>query len=460
MVINPEIFNNYDIRAVIPDQLDMEGIHRISEAVAYFFKPQTVALGYDARNTSGKIFNIFVETFLQAGIDVDNLGMVSTDMMNFASGEFGYDLAIMITASHNPPEYNGFKISTKGGIAVSGESGFFKIRELALSGKELKLYSENNGRLKKVNLYKDWIKKCFSFIDLNKIDKLKVVIDAGNGVGGELFGNQYLVENLPIEIIPLYFKPDGRFPNHQPNPLKKENLIDLTKKVKQTKADWGAALDGDGDRIGFVTKDGKFVSGTVITALLAEKLLENNPGEIILYNAVCGRIVSEIVEKSDGVSKRVKVGHSLIKQVMRRENALFAGEHSCHYFYRDVYTSEASLLTFLLVAEYVSTQKGDFRKIVEKFDKYPQTGEINFEVDDKREVMKKVEDFYQEKALSTDWLDGLSVWFENWWFNLRPSNTQPLLRLNLEADNQQILADKKEEVISLVISLGAVQSSK
>ncbi len=460
MIIKPEIFNNYDIRAVIPDQLDMEGVRRIAEAAVYHFKPQTAAIGYDARKTSRPIFKIFAETFLQSGVEVDDLGVISTDMLSFGSGEFGYDLSIMITASHNPPEYNGFKMSTKGGIAVSGETGFFKIKQLTLSDKELKFDSGKKGRLKKVDIYKEWINKCLSFVDLEKINASKVVIDAGNGVGGELFGHRYLVEKLPGEIIPLYFKPDGTFPNHPANPLKNENLNDLRKKITQTGADWGAALDGDGDRIAFVTKEGKFISGTIITALLAEKLLENNPGEMILYNAVCGRIVPEVVEKSGGVSKRVKVGHSLIKQVMRRENALFAGEHSCHYFYRDVYASEASLLTFLLVAEYVSTHKGDLKKVVERFDKYPQTGEINFEVDDKKKVMKKVDDLYQNKARSIDRLDGLSVWFENWWFNLRPSNTQPLLRLNLEADNQQILADKKEEVVSLVNSLGAVQSSR
>ncbi len=458
MVINPGIFKDYDIRARIPDELDMEGVGRIAEAAVFNFKPSDVAIGYDARTTSKQISAILTEVFISAGIDVIDLGMVSTDMVYFASGKHNYDLSIMVTASHNPAQYNGFKMTTKGGVAVSGPSGFYQIRDLALSDKKFTFNKSKKGGLEHKDIFKDWIDYCLSFVKRENIEKMKVVIDAGNGVGGKLFGHKYLVDNLPIEIVPLYFKPDGTFPNHIPNPLKSECLIGLREKIEETGADFGVALDGDGDRISFLTPEGKFISGTVITAILARELLKKNPGQTILYNAVCGRVAPEVIKSAGGIPKRVRVGHSLIKTDMRKENALFAGEHSCHYFYRDIYFAESSLVTFLLIAEFFSKQNQPISKVIERLDKYPQSGEINFEVKDKMSVMKAIEKNYQNKAKSIDWLDGISIWLDNWWANIRASNTQPLLRLNVEADTEEILNQKTKELISLIESLGGSQS--
>ncbi len=459
MIISPSIFKNYDIRGIIPDELDIDGVKRIIQATAAYFRPSTVCLGYDARKTSRQISQAAREIFLANGIDVVSLGMVTTDMITFASGKFEYDLSIMITASHNPSSYNGFKMATKGGISVSGQTGFYQIRDLVLSNKEFN-FNNQRGKLIHKNIYQDWIDFCFSLADLTKIKKMRVVIDAANGAGGKLFGHDYLTNKLPVEIIPLYFQPDGDFPNHLPNPLKSENLEDLRKKVKKESADFGIALDGDGDRIGFITSQGKFITGTVATAIIAKNLLQKSPGEMVLYNAVCGRVVPEVVKKSGGRSKRVRVGYSLIKKEMQEEKAIFAGEHSCHYFYRHVYNSEASLLTFLLILEEISGRGLSFTQMVDQIDKYPQSGEINFEVEDKEEVMKEVEELYKNKAKSIDWLDGISIWFEDWWANIRPSNTQPLLRLNLEADNKEILTNKTKELISLIESLGGRKSNQ
>ncbi len=460
MTINPDIFKNYDIRGVIPDELDMAGVNRLAEAVVDYFKPKQVAIGRDVRNTSPEIFSLFKEVFLGAGVNVFDLGIVSTDMVYFASGKLDADLSIMITASHNPAEYNGFKMMTKGAKAVSGDTGFYPLRDLVLSAKKFNLSSKNKGKLTSVDIYQDWIDFCLSFVDLKKITPKKVVIDAGNGVAGKLFGHPYLNEKLPVEIIPLYFKPDGNFPNHLPNPLNQDNLTDIQNEINRRQADFGVVLDGDGDRIGFLSEKGEFLSGTATTALIAGELLKKYPGEMILYNAVCGRIVPETVKNAGGVSERVRVGHSLIKAEMRESNALFAGEHSCHYFYRDVYFAEASLVSFLSMIDYLSLNEVPFSTAVRQFNKYPRSGEINFQVNDKQVVIKGIEKNYHQKADTVDWLDGVSVWFKTWWANIRPSNTQPLLRLNVEADNSQVLNEKTEELISLIESLGGQKSSQ
>lgn len=459
MVIKPHIFRDYDVRAVIPDDLDMEGVKRIGEATISHFKPKKVAIGRDARVSGEKILKQLSQLFLNAGIKITYLGQITTDMMTFSAGNYDFDLAIMVTASHNPAKYNGFKMATRGGLSVSGPTGFYQIRDLALSKKKL-LLSKKKGVLTKKNIYNDWIDFCFSFVDLKKIKPFKVVVDTGNGVAGKLFSHPKIKEKLPIKIIPLYFELDGSFPNHLPDPLKMENLADLIKKVKEEKADFGASLDGDGDRIAFVDEKGKFVSGTLITSLLAESLLKKTPGATILYNAVCGRIAPETIEKFGGKSKRVRVGYSLIKQEMVKTKAIFAGEHSCHYFYKDTFNSEASLLTLSLVLELVSEKNKSFSQVISSYDKYVNSGENNFEVEDKMAVMKAIEKAYKDKAESIDWLDGVTIWFKDNWVNIRPSNTQPLLRLNIEADNEKILKEKENEFIKLIKSLGGKKAKE
>lgn len=453
MKISTNIFRDYDIRAVIPQELDYDGIERLMKATAFYFKPKVVAIGYDARLTGPKIQKLSLKAFQDQGIDVVDLGQITTDMMTFSAGKYNYDLAIIVTASHNPSEYNGFKMAIKGGTSVSGETGFYSIRDLAQT-KKIFPDNQKKGKLIKKDIYQEWIDFCFSLSDYKKIKPLKVVIDTGNGIAGKVFGNKLITQKIPIKIIPLYFDPDGHFPNHVPNPLVMDNLKSLIERVKKEKADLGVAVDGDGDRIAFVTEKGEFVSGTITTAIIAKNLLKKYPGETVLYNAVCGRIATETIKSAGGKPQRVRVGYSLIKQQMDKTKAIFAGEHSCHYFYKNVYNSESTLLTFLLILEFLSEQNKPFSEIFSLYNKYFVSGEINFEVKNKTKIMEKIAQEYQNKADKLDWLDGVSIWFKSWWANVRPSNTQPLLRLNVEADNLQLLKQKEQEFIKLITAWG------
>ena len=457
MKIAPGIFRDYDVRAVIPDELDREGAIRIGQVLVELFKPKIVAVGHDMRITTDDIAGGLTEGILKQGVDVVDLGLISTDMAYFAAGKYGYDLALSVSASHNPSEYNGFKLVKKGAIAVSGDSGVYDIRDFATSNKKIEPV-QKKGKLTKRDISDDYVNHCLPFADLKSIKPFKVVIDAGNAMAG------YVIPKfepfLPIKVIPLYFELDGNFPNHIPNPLIPKNTEDLRKKVLEEKAGLGIAFDGDADRIYFIDEKGEFVNGTITTAMLAQKLLKKNPGENILYNAVTGRIVPETIKKSGGKPIRVRVGHTLIKEAMRKYNALFAGEHSAHYFYRKHYYAESAFITMLIILELISDRNLSLSKIAAEFDKYRSIPETNFEVEDKMKVMKAVEKAYQGRAEKIDWLDGVSIWFKNYWVNIRPSNTQPLLRLNIEADNEKILEEKKQEFISLITNLGGKLSDE
>lgn len=457
-MINPTIFRDYDIRANMGVELDLAGVKRIAEATIALWQPKTVSLGRDMRASGKEIFEAMAQVYRQHGIDVVDLGMITTDMSYFASFKYGYDLSVMISASHNPPEYNGLKFVKKGAIAVSGESGIYKIRDWAVGKQSLPAYKGGEGKLSQQDLYDQWINYCLGQVDISEIKPYTVVIDAGNGMASVLFDR--MKGKLPLKIVPLYFELDGSFPNHIPNPLKPENVVDLQKKVTQEKADLGVAFDGDGDRIAFIDEQGKYITGTITTAIIAEMLLRKNPGEIILYNAVCGRVVPETIKKHGGKSHRVRVGHTLIKEAMRKYQAFFCGEHSGHYFYKSTANAESALLTLLYVAELMSARNQKLSQIVAEFDKYPSIPETNFEVTDKDKVMMQLEAAYKDKAESTDWLDGVTIWFQDGWVNVRPSNTQPLLRLNIEADDDAILKRLKQEFMQNIESLGGKLSTE
>jgi len=457
MIINPQIFHDYDVRAIIPDQLDEKGAERIGQVLVKIFKPKTVAIGHDMRISADQISGGLTEGILKQGADVIDLGLISTDIAYFAAGKYKYDLALSVSASHNPPEYNGFKLVKKGAVAVSGDSGIYEIRDMAVSGQKI-APANNRGNLIKKDINDDYVQHCLQFVDIDKIKPFKVVIDAGNAMAGHIIPK--FEPFLPIKIIPLYFKLDGTFPNHIPNPLIPENNKALIEKVKEEKADLGMAFDGDADRICFIDEKGEMISGTVITAMIIEMLLKKNPGATILYNAIVGRIVPELIKKMGGKGIRVRVGHTLIKEAMRKHNALFAGEHSAHYYFRNHYYADSAFIAMLIMLELVSQRNQPLSTITAEFDKYPIITETNFEVKDKAEVMKAIEKTYQSKAKKIDWLDGISIWFKDFWVNIRPSNTQPLLRLNIEADNKTILAIKKKEFIDLIESFGGKLSKE
>jgi phosphomannomutase len=452
MVIDPTIFRDYDIRAIIPSQLDEEGLRRITKAIAQFLKPKSVQVGRDMRVSSPQLHKACIETFRNLGINVIDLGLVSTDMLYFASGTYDEDIAITISASHNPPEYNGMKIVKKGAVAVSGDSGIYNIRDLSISKNVLGKGTKKRGNFSKRNIIKPWVEHVLKFINTKQMKSFKVVIDTGNGMAGYFLPQ--LEKQLPWKVTRLFYELDGKFPNHIPSPIEEKNMQDTIRIVKKENADLGMAFDGDGDRVFLVDETGKIVTGTVMTAMIAENLLQKNSKDTILYNAIVGRVVPEIVNKYGGEPHRVRVGHTLIKEAMRKYNGLFCGEHSGHYYFRDNFYADSAIIAALLVVELMSQKNKKLSELVSEYDKYPSSGEINFEVKDKETVMKNIEKHYQDKALSTDWLDGISIWFEDYWINVRPSNTEPLLRLNIEANSTILLKKHTSKHIDLIEKLG------
>ncbi len=455
MIIDPKIFRDYDIRAVVPTELDEEGLRRITQAIIYHLKPKSIQVGHDMRVTSPQFHNAFIEEAVSLGVDIVDLGLTSTDMLYYAAGKYPEDIAVNISASHNPPEYNGMKIVKKGAVPVSGRNGIYDIRDLAVSDKNLKNLSEIKGKITKRVFLDEYVNKVLSFIDLEKMKPISVVSDTGNGMAGHYMPS--FESKLPWNVTRLYYELDGTFPNHTPSPIEEKNRIDCINKVKELKADVGLTFDGDGDRVFMIDELGRTLSGTVITAIIAENLLKKHHGEKILYNAVVGRIVPEVIKKNDGIPVRVRVGHTLIKEDMRKHNGLFCGEHSGHFFFRDFYFADSAVIAALLVIELMSTRNMKLSELLDEFDKYPGTGrtnEINFITDDKETIMKSIESEYSDQAESIDWLDGISVWFKDWWFNIRPSNTEPLLRLNVEADNDLIYEQNLKMLINKIEKLG------
>lgn len=449
MTVDPKIFKDYDIRGTYPDQINGEVMMAVAHAIVRRFQPKTVAIVRDMRLSGEEIRDAFVNVFIDLGIHVADVGLGGTEMQYFVAGTKDYDLVLMISASHNPPEYNGLKVVKKGPIAVTSDSGLYEIRDLISQGPLPP--SPNKGVLTSVDFLKEWREKVLSLVDTTKFKPLSVVVDAGNGMAGKLV--PFVFDALPFKLSAMYMDLDGSFPNHVPNPLIEANTADLKKKILEIGADVGITFDGDADRMFLIDDKGRMVSGTITTALLARYFLTKHPGELILYNAICGRIVPQIIEKYGGMSKRVRVGHSYIKTYMRETGAIFAGEHSGHYYYREFFAAESGVLSALLVLSLLSTETKKLSELVDELDVYPASGEINFIVSDIPATVFQIKNSFSD-AQSIDELDGVSVWYEDYWFNARASKTEPLLRLNVEADTKDILEIKSKELIAKLESLG------
>lgn len=449
MSLDLSIFKDYDVRGTYPDKINGQIVSAIAHAIVRKFQPKTIAVCRDMRLSGQELFDGFSSVFTSLGVDVFDAGLVGTEMQYYIAGTKPYDLVIMISASHNPPEYNGFKLVKKGPIAITSDSGLYDVRDLISLG-PLPI-SEKKGEVTKINVDNDWKEKVRSLVDISKLKPLSVVVDAGNGMAGKLVPNVF--KNLPMIVTPLYFDLDGHFPNHVPNPLIEKNNESLISEIKELKADVGLTFDGDADRIFLIDDLGRFVSGTITTAILARYFLKKYPGELILYNAICGRIVPQTIKKFGGKSKRVRVGHSYIKRYMRETGAIFCGEHSGHYFYRDFFMAESGVLTALLVLSLLSQENKKLSELVDELNIYPASGEINFVVDDIPGVVNQIKTGFPD-AKSIDELDGVSVWYKNFWFNVRASKTEPLLRLNVEADNKNILEVKTQQLIAKIEGLG------
>ncbi|MEK7165555.1 MAG: phosphomannomutase/phosphoglucomutase [Patescibacteria group bacterium] len=449
MNIDTKIFKDYDIRGTYPNQINGEVAKAIAHALVRKFQPKTVAIVRDMRLSGEEIKNGLIEVLTSLGVDVYDAGLGGTEMQYFIAGTREYDLVLMISASHNPPEYNGLKVVKKGPIAVTSDSGLYEVRDLISQGPLTQ--STTSGKVTQINVMEEWKQKVLSLVDTNSYKPLSVVVDAGNGMAGKMI--PYVFENLPMKITPLFFELDGSFPNHIPNPLVPENNRTLIDKILEIKGDVGLTFDGDADRMFLIDDRGRFISGTVTTALLARYVLQKHPGELILYNAICGRIVPEIIGKHGGKSRRVRVGHSYIKTYMKETDAIFAGEHSGHYYIRDFFRAESGVLVALMVLSLLSSQDKKLSELVDELDVYPASGEINFVVSDIPKAVESIKNGFRD-SVSKDELDGITVWYKDYWFNVRASKTEPLLRLNVEADNQHILDSRTNELVVKIESLG------
>lgn len=449
MQIDPKIFKDYDIRGTYPNQINGQVAETIAYAIVRKFSPKKVCIVRDMRISGPELRDAFVKIFTILGVNVDDAGLSGTEMQYFIAGTKDYDLVLMLSASHNPPEYNGIKLVKKGPVAVTSESGLYEIRDIA--AQDPLPAAATQGIVKEVDFMNEWREKVLSLIDVSKLKPFSVVVDAGNGMAGKLVPN--LFEKLPLKMTPLYFDLDGHFPNHIPNPLVPENNKMLIQKILETNAHVGLTFDGDADRIFLVDDRGRLVSGTITTALLARYILKTHPGELILYNAICGRIVPKVISDAGGRSKRVRVGHSYIKTYMRETGAIFAGEHSGHYYFRDFFMAESGVLTALMILSLLSIQEKKLSQLVDELDIYPANSEINFVVVDIPRAVDAIKNDFTD-ATSKDEIDGVSVWYPTYWFNVRASKTEPLLRLNVEADTTEILATKTAELVAKIETLG------
>lgn len=447
MTIDPGIFKAYDIRGTYPDQIDGEIAYKIGYALAGYLNPKTIAVGRDMRLSSDELFENLARGLLDYGVDVIDLGLISTDGLYFAVGKSDFDGGVMITASHNPKEYNGLKICRKNAIPLSGQEGLNNILQ-AIQRNDQEIKSPERGSIIRRDIAEDYAKHCLSFIDVTRIRPYKIVMDAGNGMAGATLPP--VLEKLPIETIRLYFDLDGNFPNHPASPIEIENLKDLQEAIAKHKADFGVAFDGDADRMFLMDRFGNQVGGDMVTALVAKSLLTKHPGEIVLYNLICSRAVPELIEKMGGTAIRTRVGHALIKPLMKKHNAIFGGEHSGHFYFRDNWFADSGLIAFLVCLELLSVENRPLHEMIKEIDPYFRSGEINSRVSSIPAKIEEVSEAFSDGQ--QDRVDGLTVQYDDFWFNLRPSNTEPLLRLNAEANSKKVLEKKTKQLLEIIRS--------
>jgi phosphomannomutase len=442
-VLRPEIFKAYDIRGLYPTELDEAGAYAVGRAYVEEFGARTIAVGRDMRVSSPSVAGAVREGAADGGADVLDLGLVGTEMVYFAVGELGLDGGIAVTASHNPKQYAGMKIVRAGALPVGGDSGLLDVRDRAIAGA---WGAATRGEIRTADIWDAFVDRVLSFVDLASLRSLRVVIDAANGMAGTMLPP--VLARLPmIDVDRCYFEPDGTFPNHEPNPLLPENREFIITRTTSDGADFGVAFDGDGDRCFFVDDTGEFVPGDFTTALFAESILAREPGGTVIYDVRASWAVPETIERAGGIPVVNRVGHAFIKQRMREVNAVFAGEVSAHYYFRDFSQADSGVIPFLLMCELVS-RRGKLGDVLRPFrDRYFITGEINTPVADVQSTLGRLEARFGAEG-QVSHLDGLSVEADAWHFNVRGSNTEPLLRLNLEARSRELMEAKRDEVVA------------
>jgi phosphomannomutase len=444
-VLDPKVFKAYDVRGIYPAELDEAGAEAIGRAYVEQFEPRRMAVGRDMRLSSPTMQEAFMRGAAAAGADVLDIGLVGTEMVYFAVGSLGLEGGAMVTASHNPKEYTGIKLVRRGALPVGGESGLLDIRDRVLADDSP---TGAPGGIEEYDVWPAYVDRVLSFVDVSTIKPLRVVIDAANGMAGAMLPP--VLERLPVETVRCYFDPDGSFPNHEPNPLLPENRELIVRKTLEEGADLGVAFDGDADRCFFVDDTGEFVPGDFVTALFAESVLEKEPGAKIIYDVRASRAVPETIERDGGTALMNRVGHAFIKARMRKEDAAFAGEVSGHYYFRDFSQADSGVVPFLLMLELIS-KRGRLSEILAPLrSRYFITGELNTPVPDVALKLQELKEQYDDGHVSH--LDGISVDYDDWHFNVRPSNTEPLLRLNLEATSEELMERKRDEVLEVIRS--------
>jgi phosphomannomutase len=446
--VDPAIFSAYDVRGIYGETLTEAVAYRIGRAAAQYLNVPEIAVGRDMRLSSPPLAAAILQGITDQGVNAVDLGMTTTDGLYFAVGKFNYPAGIMITASHNPGKYNGMKFCRAQAFPISLETGLADIRDLAVSGHFTE--PSTHGKITQRDIIDDYVNHVLTFVDVNKIKPLKVVIDAGNGMAGLVLPRVF--QRLPCELVPLYFELDGSFPHHPASPIEPENMVDVQQKVREVHADLGAAFDGDADRMFPVDEHGDIVDGSMVTAAMAQSLLRKHPGSTILYNLIVSKSVPALINKLGGKAVRTRVGHSYIKAEMRKLNAIFGGEHSGHFYFRDNWFADSGLIALLILLELISVEDKPLSEILKPLDQGVRSGEINSTVQDVQGKLRAIEDHFGKGAQSIDKLDGITIDYGDWWFNVRPSNTEPLLRLNVEANSRELMEQKRDEVLAFIRS--------
>jgi phosphomannomutase len=437
------VFKAYDVRGVVPDELDAHLVRLVGAAFATWSGAPEILVGRDCRLSSPELAAALTEGATSLGVDVIDLGLASTDLLYFASGSLDRP-GVMITASHNPKEYNGLKFCLAGAKPVGEDSGLGEIRALTEKGEEI--LGTGHGSVRKKVVLDNYVDHVLSFTDVERMRPLTVAVDTANGMGGLVVPP--VMERLPVTLHHLYAELDGTFPNHPADPIDPANQRDLKKVVLEQRADVGMAFDGDADRVFLVDERAEDVSGSILTALIAASMLDRELGGKVVHNVICSWTVSEVIREHGGEPIRARVGHSFIKRVMAETEAIFGGEHSGHYYFRDNYGADSGLIAAVIALGELSTSGRSLSQVLQPYRRYFSSGEINSRVDDPRARIEEIAAALRDGR--QDRLDGLTVEFDDWWCNVRPSNTEPLLRLNVEAKRAEVLAAETEELLALI----------
>jgi len=451
MKIKISSFKAYDIRGQLPHEINSEIAYRVGNATAEYLSAKKMILGRDIRASSKELSESMASGLMDAGVDVIDIGECGTENVYYATGELKSCGGVMVTASHNPPDYNGFKIVSENAKPISSETGLLDIRKIAESDK--RLISELRGNLEQRDLNQSYVKKVLSFIDPDSLSKLKVVMNPGNGGAGVYA--EYISKNMPIEIIKLNFDPDSSFPNGIPNPMIEENRASTSEAVIDNKADLGIAWDGDFDRCFFFDEKGNFIEGYYLVGLLAKSFLIKNRNERVIYDPRLTWNTIDVVERYGGDAIQCQSGHSFIKKSMRDNDAVYGGEMSAHHYFRDFYYCDSGMIPWLLILEMISEEKMPLSQMIQKYrERYPVSGEINLKVNNTKTIIDSIKEYYLDDALGVDETDGVGMEFEKWRFNLRASNTEPLIRLNVESNsNESLMNEKTRELVDRINSL-------